>query len=41
MGRMTQILSDRGDQFQVFTELNDAVAWLDERLIGDRPEDRS
>ena len=41
VGRMTQILSDRGDQFQVFTELNDAVAWLDECRVADRPANRS
>jgi hypothetical protein len=36
MGRMAQILSDWGDRFQVFTELNDAVAWLDEGRVADR-----
>lgn len=30
MGRMTQIMSDRGDEFRVFTDMNKAIAWLDE-----------
>lgn len=30
MGRMTQIMSDRGDAFRVFTDMNEAIAWLDE-----------
>ena len=41
MGRMAQILSDWGDRFQVFIELNDAVAWLDECRVADRPANRS
>jgi hypothetical protein len=41
MGRMTQILSDWGEQFRVFTELSDAVAWLDEGLVAERRNNRS
>ena len=37
IARMAHILSDWGEQFRVFTELTDAVAWLDEGRVADRP----
>ena len=41
MGRMTEILSGWGEQFRVFTDVDDAVSWLDEGLSANRLESTS